>query len=87
MAIPNANTDDAMHPMMVYNITAKALIGVKPPISMPQNNRGSEASANADRFAMVGDNIAKRLVLKNGIRALHGEAPLPSRKSYWARLR
>ena len=78
--MPNDNTEDAMHPIMVYSITAKALIGVEPPISMPQNNRGSEASANADRFSMVGDNIAKRLALKNGIRALHGEAPLPNRK-------
>ena len=85
--MPNDNTDDVMHPMMVYSITAKALIGVKPPISIPQNNRGSVASASADRLAIVGDNIAKRLVLTNGIRAFHCEAPLPNRKSYWARLR
>ena len=80
--MPNDNTDDAMHPTMVYSITAKALIGEKPPISMPQNNRGSEASANADRLAIVGDNIANKLVLTNGIRAFHCEAPLPNRKSY-----
>ena len=42
-----------MHPMMVYSITAKALIGVKPPISIPQNNRGSVASASADRLQEI----------------------------------
>ena len=85
--MPSDNTDDAVHPMMAYSITAKALIGANPPISMPQNNKGSVASASVERLAMVGERIAKRLVRKNGIRAFHGEAPLPNRKSYWARLR
>ena len=85
--MPSDKTDDAIHPMMAYSITAKALIGANPPISIPQNNNGSVASANAERLAIVGERIAKRLVRKKGIRAFHCEAPLPNRKSYWARLR
>ena len=54
---------------------------------MPQNNKGSVASANTERLAMVGDSMDRRLVRIKGVRALHGEVPLPNRKSYWALLR
>ena len=84
--MPSDNTDDAIHPKMVKSITAKALMGVKPPNNIPQNNKGSAASANTERLAMVGVMTAKTLVRINGIKAFHDEAPLPKRKSYWALL-
>ena len=80
--MPSDRTDDAIHPDIVYSITAKALIGENPPSSIPQNNKGRLANANADRFAIVGVRMANKLVRINGMRAFHGDAPLPNRKSY-----
>ena len=85
--MPNANTDDAIHPEMVNSIMANAFIGEKPPNSIPQNSKGSPAKAKVERLAMVGDIIDKRLVRINGVRAFHCDAPFPNRKSYCARLR
>ena len=85
--IPSANTDEAIQPSTAYNIIAKALMGANPPSSIPQNKRGRETNANAERLAIVGERMANRLVRIKGINACHCEAPLPSRKSYWPRLR
>ena len=79
-------TDDAIHPTRVNSISAKALMGEKPPISIPQSSRGMAGSANVDRLAIVGEMTDNRLLRINGISACHREAPLPNKKSYCARL-
>ena len=81
-AMPNDNTDDAIQPNNVYNITAKALIGENPPSNIPHNSRGIAANARTERLAVVGDITAKRLVRMNGANACHCDAPFPKRKSY-----
>ena len=77
--MPKDSTEDAILPKSVKSIMAKALIGEKPPSNIPHNNRGIADSANTDRFAIVGEITAKRLVRINGANACHCDAPFPKR--------
>lgn len=69
--MPNDNTDAATHPIMIYIMAVKALMGEKPPISIPQNSKGRAANANDERLTIVGERMANRLVRINGCRACH----------------